>query len=85
MTRKCEVCERAEGSTLDRSGEEDGMPLPLERCDLCHRLVCCDCLGEADCCFAEEDEHLDDPNWAPPGWIRVPSSVGWWEYHRLAD
>jgi hypothetical protein len=84
------VCERAEGSTLDRGGEDDGIPLgPVEPCSLCGRMACPDCSadngGEADCCFLEEDDYADDPNWAPPGWFRVPSSGDWKEYRRIAD
>jgi hypothetical protein len=69
--RECEVCNRKEGSTKDRDGEEDGIPLPVGKCGTCGRLACSDCMHEADCCFAEEDDHADDPSWAPPGWRRV--------------
>jgi hypothetical protein len=63
------VCFRPEG------GVSDGPPTlgALERCDLCGRLACTDCLGEADCCFAGWEDHRNDPNWAPKGWRRKHS------------
>jgi hypothetical protein len=64
----CEVCGRPEGD------ESDGPPPlgALEKCDVCGRLVCPDCLCEADCCFLDAEDHADDPAWAPPGWRLVP-------------
>jgi len=62
--RKCEVCCRPEGDV-----SEGPPPLgELAKCDLCGQLACPDCLGEADCCFADWEDHHDDPNWAPKGW-----------------
>jgi hypothetical protein len=63
---KCEVCFRPEGDV------PDGPPPlgELERCDLCGRLACPDCLHEADRCFADWEGHRDDRNWAPKGWRR---------------
>jgi len=38
--KKCDICERAEGSTVDRCGGEDGIPLwPIECCELCKHWV----------------------------------------------
>ena len=72
MRRKtCQVCGRKEGTTKDRCGQEDGIPLGrLEKCDLCGKWACPDCLHEMDCCFDDEDP--DNP---PPGW-RVASRTG---------
>jgi len=47
----CQVCDRKVGSTI-------------EQCDLCGKWACPDCLGEADCCFDDDD----GPMTAPPGW-----------------
>jgi hypothetical protein len=90
MTRKCDVCGRAEGSTKDCCGEEDGIPLgPVEQCSLCGRRACSECGadngGEADCCFLEADDHADDPTSAPPGWIVVKAADDVTEWHRIAD
>lgn len=86
MTDECDICGRAEGSELDRCGEPDGVPLgPLERCETCNRLACPDCLHEADCCFAEAEDHKGDPEWAPLGWVKFqePCSPGVVEYVRV--
>jgi hypothetical protein len=65
----CSICSRPEGSTKDRCGNEDGVPLgPVGPCEVCGRLTCPDCQHEADCCFAEADDHMDDPLWCPVGW-----------------
>ena len=65
----CVICDRQAGSTQDRCGVEDGIPLgPVEPCGDCGRMACPDCTHERDCCFAESEEHEDDQNWAPPGW-----------------
>lgn len=72
MNATCDICERAEGDEVDRGGAHDGVPLgPIERCETCGRLACPDCLHEADCCFIDAEEHRSDPDWAPPGWIRL--------------
>ena len=64
--RKCEVCFHSEGEVSDGL-----LPLgKLETCELCGRLACPDCLAEADCCFADWEDHLDDPYWASKGWRR---------------
>ena len=82
--RKCEICGREEGSTVDRCGVEDGIALgAIEPCETCGRWACPDCLHEADCCFVEEDEHSDEPAWSPPGWMLVQSENGWKQWHRL--
>lgn len=55
--RRCQgVCgERMEGSTKDRSGREDGIPLgKIKKCQHCGRWACPDCLHERDCCDAED-------------------------------
>jgi len=71
MDERCEVCERAEGATCDRCWQEDGIPLgPIETCPTCNRRACPDCLHEADCCFADAEDHEDDPGWAPAGWAK---------------
>lgn len=83
----CEICEREQGSLLDRCGQKDAeeVPLgPIEKCSLCGRWVCPECSadngGEADCCFMDLDEHDDDPSWSPFGWRREPGSR---TFHRL--
>ncbi len=71
MTRRkrCQVCNRLEGSTKNMIGEEDGIPLgKVEKCPTCGRWACPDCLHEADCCFVEADEHAAEECWCPPGW-----------------
>ena len=83
MPSVCEVCGRQEGAMIDRCGEYDGIPIVLERCDLCKRLCCPDCLGEADCCFVDEDEHADDPHWSPPGWRIVKRDGHLTEWRRI--
>lgn len=81
----CEICGRAEGSTKDRCGVEDGVPLgAVERCDLCEQLACPDCLHENDCCFVEADDLEDDPTWSPKGWIRTKAG-DCNEWQRIAD
>jgi len=77
----CQVCERRVGSTKDRCGEEDGVPLgPLEKCDLCSKWVCPDCLHEADCCFDGDSEA------APPGWrVSKEGPRGYVEYERIEE
>ena len=40
----------------------------LEQCKTCGRTACPVCLHEADCCFAEADDHSHDTDWAPHGW-----------------
>lgn len=77
---QCQICKRKPGARKkDRSGSLDPNPQTplgkLQRCRLCGLWACPDCLHETDCCFREEDEHEDDPNWAPPGWKRVKD--GW--------
>ena len=83
--KKCDICERAEGSTVDRGGMEDGIPLgAIEFCDLCWYWACPDCRYEADCCFNKADDHSDDPAWAPPGWRRLPRHPdGYDQWERL--
>lgn len=71
VTAECEICRRQEGAEVDRCGEADGVPLgPIEPCETCGRLACPDCRHEADCCFAGAEEHRDEPDWAPTGWVR---------------
>ncbi len=69
MRRKtCQVCGRREGVTVDRCGNEDGLPLGrLEKCVLCGKWACPDCLAEADCCFGDDElkTTIDHP---PNGW-----------------
>ena len=72
---RCQICDRKPGTKkLDRFGNPDPNPLtplgPLQRCRSCGLWVCPDCWHEVDCCFRDEAEHEDDPNWAPPGWKR---------------
>jgi hypothetical protein len=68
--RECQICDRLEGSTKDRDDAEDGVPLgPVEKCDACGRWACPDCMHEADCCFADAEDHADDPKSAPPGCV----------------
>jgi hypothetical protein len=63
------VCQRQEGSTLDRDGNEDGAPLgECLPCEVCKRMACPECLSGADCCFVDAVNHEGDPNWAPDGW-----------------
>lgn len=84
MKRKCRICGRYAGSTKDRCGEEDGVPLgPIEQCPTCKRWACPDCMHEADCCFVEEDEH--GPDWCPPGWrpINDETVPGGKSYERI--
>jgi hypothetical protein len=69
MEQACEVC-----------GEASPF---CERCDLCKRLACQDCLHEADCCFLEADDHNDDPAWAPPGWKIAKVEGTFKEWQRL--
>lgn len=67
--KACSMCGRKEGSTKDVCGDEDYTPLgPVEKCETCGRWACPDCLHEADCCFADADEHAGEPTWTPPGW-----------------
>ena len=70
--RRCQICDREPGTQVDRFRDPDPLPLgELKRCQSCGLLVCPDCLHEADCCFRDEEEHEDEPNWAPPGWTRI--------------
>ena len=84
---RCDICERVEGSTIDCGGDDDGVPLgPIEFCPSCWQWVCPDCMHESDCCFDKEEEHSDDPTWAPPGWVRLsrhPDGFDQWE--RIPD
>lgn len=67
--KTCSICDRPAGSLLDRFGIPDGIPLgPIQRCDICGRNACPDCMHESECCFVEVDEHVHEPDWAPPGW-----------------
>jgi hypothetical protein len=91
---ECVICGREEGSEVDVAGFPDGVPLgTIEACETCGRLACPDCLHETDCCFLEAEEHADDPEWAPPGWVKAAEQshdgqsrnagqlglrVGWW-------
>lgn len=72
--RECDYCGRLEGSTKDRSGYEDGVPLgELEKCGACGSMVCPECIDEADCCFSNEAFENGEID-APPGWeISEPS------------
>jgi hypothetical protein len=64
----CSICGRPRGSTLDRWGCEDGIPLgPLANCPTCGKTACPDCLHEADCCWEDED------GWIPDGWESIDS------------
>ena len=82
--RECEICGRKQGSTKNVVGEEDGVPLgPVEKCATCKRWACPDCEHEADCCFAEADDHSADPTWAPRGWRLAESAdMGFRTYER---
>ena len=73
--RECQICGRKEGTLLERDMMTYAEPPlgPVEKCDTCGRWACPDCMHEADCCFVEEDEHSNDPKWAPPGWRKEPS------------
>lgn len=68
----CEICGRSEGNErIDRFGGRlnDHVPLgAVERCGVCGRLACPDCLHEVECCFVDADDHADEPDWSPPGW-----------------
>jgi hypothetical protein len=76
---KCRICGRKEGSTKDRCGEEDGVPLgPVERCPTCKRSACPDCLHEADCCFLGHEGGA-----APRGWYLRTVKDGVTEYARM--
>ena len=73
---RCQICKRRPGTKkIDRFGNPDPNPQtplgPLQQCESCGLWVCPDCWHEADCCFRDEAEHEDDPNWAPPGWKRI--------------
>ena len=68
----CQVCGRREGDT---SPPGDGPLGPIEQCKLSKLWVCPDCMHEVLCCFMDEEEHEDDPDWAPPGWRCT--SDGW--------
>ena len=73
---RCQVCGRKPGAKKwDRFGDPDPNPQTplgsLQRCRTCGLWACPDCWHEVECCFRGEDEHEDDPNWAPPGWKRV--------------
>jgi hypothetical protein len=84
--RKCQICDRTEGSTKDRGGDEDGVPLgPVTKCDTCGRWACPDCEAEADCCFVEVEDHANDPTWAPPGWRVSKYSDSGVEYERTGS
>ncbi len=71
MAETCEVCRLAEGDT------SDGLdPLgSMTTCEWCGRWACPVCLCDGDCCFAEADDHDDDPDWAPRGWHRRPEDA----------
>ena len=78
----CDVCQRKPGTTKGRCGEKTDSRLgPLERCPLCKLFACPDCLHEAECCFIDEDAHMDNPTWAPPGWTRTSPE----EYRRIEE
>ena len=67
VPEKCACCDLPEGDDRDGLG-----PLgPMETCDLCKKRVCSVCFHEADCCFAEADDHAEEPNSAPYGWKPV--------------
>ena len=73
---RCQICDRKPGTRKkDRFGNPDPNPQTplgrLNKCPSCGLWACPDCLLEVDCCFREEAEHEDDPNWAPPGWKRI--------------
>ena len=73
---RCQACGRKPGARrLGRFGDLDPNPQtplgPLQKCRSCGLWACPDCWHEVDCCFRDEAEHEDDPNWAPPGWKRV--------------
>lgn len=77
--RKCEVCDRKQGDTTDRTGSPDNDKVPLgavTKCDVCARWACPDCLHEADCCFSEEFDQVygEKAGEAPPGWMKKTNS-----------
>jgi len=74
--RRCQVCGRKPGARkLDRFGDPDPNPQTplgsLQKCRSCGLWACPDCWHEVECCFRDEAEHENDPNWAPPGWKRI--------------
>lgn len=77
----CQICDRAEGSTIDRCGNEDGSPLgAIERCPTCGRLACPDCRHEADCCFVEIDRREVERGLLVRWWAKVSDT----EYQMVA-
>ena len=73
---RCQVCGQKPGARkLDRFGDPDPNPQTplgsLQKCRSCGLWACPDCWHEVECCFRDEAEHEDDPNWAPRGWKLV--------------
>ena len=66
----CNVCGRAPGSREPPGDEPLG---PLDKCPLCLRWACPDCLHEAHCCCFEGNDP-DGP--APYGWRRRETPDG---------